>query len=120
MNKLIPLTILTALTACTHLSDGYTVQVYKSDGSRQCEGAGLSAEIMQQELDGIRVYAAGKSVLQGVAFPAACGYGTGSVNVYTIDAKRQAEAEKRGFNVLNQQLHPVSDGLYHKGRLKTR
>ncbi|MDO5638484.1 MAG: hypothetical protein Q4G28_01275 [Neisseria sp.] len=102
MKKLIPFIILTALSACANLSDGQTVQVYQSDGSRQCEGAGVSPEEMQRELDGIRVYAAEKSHLQGVAFPAVCGGATGSINVYTIDAAEQEEAAKRGFNLLNQ------------------
>ena len=93
------------LTACTH-SDGlqsagqHHIQIYKSDGARQCEGGGISPEAMRSELQGIRVYAAGKSILRGVMFPAVCGGGTGSINVYTIAAKDQAEAQKRGFVVL--------------------
>lgn len=107
-------------TACANVSDGQTVQVYKHDGSRQCQGAGVSAEAMQQELAGIRVYAAEKSMLKDVAFPDVCGGGTGDINVYTIDAKNQTAAEQRGFHVLNQKSYPVSDGLPIKGRLKAR
>ena len=86
------------LAACSSVSDGQTVQIYKHDGSRQCEGVGASPEAMQAELSGIRVYAAEKSQLQGVAFPAVCGGGTGSINVYTIAGKDLKQAEQRGFH----------------------
>ncbi len=75
------------------------VRIYKSDGSRQCESGGISPETMKTELQGIRVYTAKKQVLHGVMFPAVCGGKTGNINVYTIAAKDQAEAQKRGFFV---------------------
>ncbi|UOO81385.1 hypothetical protein LVJ83_10530 [Uruburuella testudinis] len=111
MKALIISILCSLLAACAHLSDGQTIQVYKHDGSRQCEGAGVLPETMQNELKGIRIYHAEKSRLEGVAFPAVCGGGTGSINVYTIDTQNQAEAEKRGFSVLNKPINPVSDGL---------
>lgn len=58
-----------SLTACTHsdrLNKPETkpseerVRIYKSDGSRQCQGGGISPEAMKKELQGIRVYAAEK------------------------------------------------------------
>lgn len=78
------------------------VQIYKSDGAQQCYGGGTSPAAMQRELQGIRVYAAGKSVLRGVMFPAVCGGGTGSINVYTIAARDLPEAGKRGFMLWKQ------------------
>ncbi|WP_373747428.1 hypothetical protein [Neisseria dentiae] len=79
------------------------VQIYKSDGSRQCEGGGISPEAIKSQLQGIRVYAAEKQVLRGMMFPAVCGGQTGSINVYTIAEQDLPEAEKRGFSILKQQ-----------------
>lgn len=100
-----------SLTACAH-SDGLNkpatepsekrVRIYKSDGSRQCEGGGISPEAMKKELQGIRVYAAEKQTLHGMMFPAVCGGQTGSINVYTIAEQDLSEAGKRGFNILKQ------------------
>lgn len=87
--------------ACTSaVSDGHSVQVFKHDGSRQCEGKGLSVADMQKELDGVKVLSAGKMVRQDVMFAAVCGGGTGRVNVYTIPASSLSAAEARGFRVL--------------------
>lgn len=98
--------LVTALlfTACAHTpqAPAAQIQVYKSDGARQCEGGGIAPEIMLKELDGIRVYAARKQLMQGVMVPAVCGGTTGSINVYHIAAKDQAAAEQRGFAVLPQ------------------
>ena len=88
------------LTACASLSGSPTVQVYKLDGARQCEGEGISVAAMQAELAGIGVHAAEKSHLPDVMFPAVCGGGTGSINVYTIDAQQRGQAEQRGFALL--------------------
>lgn len=93
-----------SLTAClpiTGSSHESRIQVYKHDGSRQCE-AGISPADMQTELQGIRVYEAGKSELLDKAYPEVCGGETGSINVYTIDVKDRSEAEKRGFKVLQK------------------
>ena len=52
MNKLIALILSATLAACAAVSDGQTIQVYKLDGARQCEGAGISVQEMQKELSG--------------------------------------------------------------------
>ena len=121
------LTCVLLLTACSHSGDlqrshQQHIQIYKPDGARQCEGGGISPEAMQSELQGIRVYSARKSILSGMMFPTVCGGITGSINVYTIAAKNQAEAQQRGFSVLPQKnIHPISDGLYEAiGRLKNQ
>ncbi|SUA36663.1 Uncharacterised protein [Neisseria zoodegmatis] len=102
------LTGILSLTACAHPNhaDGANsryIQVYKHDGSQQCYAVrGISPEKMANELQGIRIYASGKHVLTGVMFPAVCGGVTGSVNVYTIDAKDRSKAAQRGFHVLEK------------------
>ena len=90
MNKLIALILSATLAACAAVSDG------------QCEGAGISVQEMQKELSGIRVYGAEKSALQDVMFPAVCGGGTGSINVYTIAKADVKQAQARGFALLPQ------------------
>lgn len=101
------------LAACAHTgtTPAGRIQVYKSDGARQCEGGGISPETMRQELRGIRVYAAAKQHLQGMMFPAVCGGATGSINVYTIDAANREKAHERGFQALPQNRSPFSDRL---------
>ena len=91
---------LSLLTACAGISDhGKRIDVYKHDGSRQCEGPGLTPQEMQRELEGIRVYAAVKKQREDVMFPAVCGGMTPNINVYTIDANKRYQAQQRGFAV---------------------
>lgn len=88
--------------ACVSAPDSAArVDVYKSDGSRQCQDNGVPPEAMQTQLDDIRVYAARKDHLRGMMFPAVCGGITGSVNVYTIDKEALPRAEKLGFAVFH-------------------
>ena len=103
MNKLTALILSATLASCTAVSDGQTIQDYKPDGARQSEGAGISVQEMQKELSGIRVYGAEKSALQGVMFPAVCGGGTGSINVYTITEADVIKAQARGFQLLESE-----------------
>ncbi|ULJ63482.1 hypothetical protein MIS46_05400 [Wielerella bovis] len=79
-----------------------TVDVFKHDGSRQCQGGGISPETMQTQLSGIQVYQARKDVQRGVMFPAVCGGGTPHINVYTIAADDLERAKQRGFAPLVQ------------------
>lgn len=91
------------LAACAHTATETPsrVAVYRSDGSRQCSGGGMTPQAMQGLLEGagIRVYAARKDHLRDVAFPAVCGGATGSVNVYIIAAGDSARAQSQGFAI---------------------
>ena len=100
MKLFIYLTLSLFLAACASAQNTQTIQIYKLDGARQCEGEGFSVAAMQAELVGIRVHATEKSHLPDVMFPAVCGGGTGSINVYTIDAQQRRQAEQRGFALL--------------------
>jgi hypothetical protein len=74
------------------------IKVGKSNGSRQCEGGGITLERMQQELGPIVVYK--KSVENdGLMRPQVCGAGTGAHNVYEIDAKDVPKAQSLGFRI---------------------
>lgn len=44
------------------------VEVYRSDNSTQCGGAGVAPETMQRELGDIQVFVARKDYLRGVAW----------------------------------------------------
>ena len=92
------------LSACTHPAAptapaASTLEIYKSDGARQCAaGSGISPDDMQgRDLAGIAVLARRKDELRDVAFPAVCGGATGSVNVYVIDSAHWPQARARGF-----------------------
>lgn len=92
------------LVACGGSDSGAsTIKVFKSDGSSQCQNNGTSVEEMQMELveAGIDVICGQKGNDRGF-YCAACGCPTGDINVYTINAANQADAESLGFG-------PVSD-----------
>ncbi|XXQ67308.1 hypothetical protein ACKLNO_06560 [Neisseriaceae bacterium B1] len=92
--------------ACVSTPSGAAhVDVYKSDGARQCQGVGVSPEAMQTQFNDIKVYAARKDHLRGMMFAAVCGGMMGSVNVYTIDKKALPQAEQLGFAVFQQDEH---------------
>lgn len=75
------------------------IEVYKSDGSRQCETeSGVSPQTMQaRELADVQVLSARRDALRDMAFPAVCGGMTGSVNVFTIPAADWEKVHARGF-----------------------
>lgn len=87
--------LLASLPGCRAAGD--RLEVYRSDGARQCEGNGLSLEAMQPLLDGIPVYAARKDHVYTEAYPEVCGAPMSSVNVYTIDRTHWPQAQARGF-----------------------
>lgn len=101
MNKMLLLLVVCFQAACvsTTITPPKTIDVYKSDGARQCQGEGVSPQAMQSELDGVKVYTARKDYLRGMMYPSVCGGMTGSVNVYTIAIDMLKTAQQRGFEV---------------------
>lgn len=78
MKKIILLLAICFQAACVSApKNPEYIAVYKSDGSSQCKGGGVSLETMQSELVGIKVYSAQKDTLRDVGFPAVCGGITG-------------------------------------------
>ena len=76
-----------------------TVEIYHSDGSRQCEPeSGISLTEMGKTLTN-----AGISILSSrrdhdcFFRPALCGSGAGAINVYEIDESRLSTAQGLGF-----------------------
>lgn len=78
-----------------------TIEIYKSDGSRQCAGAGIEPQTMATELDGVAIYDSRKDQLDRM-YPSVCGGGTGSVNVFTIDKADLEKAQQLGFEIFEK------------------
>lgn len=77
------------------------IEIYKSDGSRQCQGGGIDPDTMAKELDDIVIYDARKDTLDRM-YPSVCGGGTGGVNVFTIDKADLDKAKALGFEVFEK------------------
>lgn len=77
------------------------IEVYKSDGSRQCADVAIDPEVMATELDGITIYDSRKDQLDRM-YPSVCGGATGSVNVFTIDKADLEKAESLGFELFDK------------------
>lgn len=89
-----------ALTACVSEPppEPFDGKVFKYDGSVQCGSSGISVEEMSRELTnhGVDVLC-GQKGGDGYLYCAACGCGSGRINVYTIHAENLADVEALGF-----------------------
>ncbi len=82
--------------------DRPTVEVYRYDGSLQCErGKEIALAEMAKELTaaGIEVLASRKGA-DGLLHIAMCGASTGRLNVFTIPADSLEKAQEQGFSLL--------------------
>jgi hypothetical protein len=81
-----------------------TVEIYRPDGSRQCEpGSGISLSGMEKTLTdtGIAVLSSRRD--HDCFFrPAVCGAGTSNINVYEIKEDQLSAAQALGFISLSQ------------------
>lgn len=79
------------------------VSVYKSAGTVQCSGGGLTPAQMQIQLTGagIGVISAGCGV-DGNAVIAMCGAPDGRINVFEVQAPDVAAAQGLGFDLLSR------------------
>ncbi|MBU0656830.1 MAG: hypothetical protein KJ914_17045 [Gammaproteobacteria bacterium] len=74
------------------------VDVYKYQGSRQCEGGGVPMASMQQQLQMAGVQIKGSSCgMDGRMYPAFCGGADGRINIFTIPASNVNAALGQGF-----------------------
>lgn len=81
----------------TSTSKADRVKVFKPDGSLQCgQGKAVAVTEMQNQLNGIKVYSS-VNRNDGMMRVQVCGAPTGNVNVYEIDRKDLAAAQKKGF-----------------------
>ncbi|QLY27189.1 hypothetical protein [Bdellovibrio sp. KM01] len=73
------------------------VKVFKPDGSLQCgQGKRIPLADMQKDLGSVQVYSS-KNANDGMMRIQLCGSPTGNCNVYEIDRKDLATAQKAGF-----------------------
>lgn len=97
------LVLIAGLAACSDRPLPASVtEVFKHDGSVQCDGGGVSVDEMAGELTsaGIDVFCS-QQAYDGLAYCAACGCGTGRINVYTIDSRDLTDAESLGFKAVD-------------------
>ncbi len=80
-----------------------SAKVFKYDGSVQCENNAIPLEKMAEELvsGGIDVLCSQKGD-DGMARAAACGIGTGAINVYSIRQENIPDAEALGFRSVQE------------------
>ena len=84
-----------AVVATSNTAD--RVKVFKPDGSLQCgQGKRIPLADMQKELGSVQVYSS-KNQNDGMMRIQVCGSPTGNCNVYEIDRKDLAAAQKAGF-----------------------
>jgi hypothetical protein len=74
------------------------VRVFKYDGSKQCEGGGVSVDDMAKELAALKVLSKAK-LNDGMMRTQVCGNATGMANVFEIPLEQLSEAERLGFRV---------------------
>jgi hypothetical protein len=80
------------------------VEVFRPDGSRQCEpDSGTPPAAMRAELEaaGVTVHAA-RTGSDGMMYPQVCGAPTGRINVFSIDPAALADARALGFMPLGE------------------
>ena len=103
------------ISACNHdetnEEEALYSKVYKSDESVQCDvNSGIDLDVMKQELidEGIDVICSQK-LNDREARSAACGVGTGDINVYEINASNISDAENIGFNSVDDLSNYVDE-----------
>lgn len=120
--------ILLTLAACasdadsvieTNVSKIYKaeINVYISNGKRQCEKNALPIETTKGYLinAGIGVSAQSCGLLNGLVYSSVCGGSTGQVHVFTIDQSQLDKAKSLGFAELSETpkgIIPVKCGSF--------
>lgn len=75
--------------------------VYKYQGSRQCEGGGIPLEEMQRQLQASGVAVTSSTCgMDGRMYPAFCGGADGKINIFTINSNGVNTALSQGFSLL--------------------
>lgn len=79
------------------------VDVYKYQGSRQCENRAIPLQIMRRELDTARIPVINSSCgRDGRTYPSFCGGADGRINIYTIPADAANAARSYGFLLVSE------------------
>lgn len=92
------------------------VEIYKYQGSRQCEGGGVSLASMQQQLQMSGVQVKGSACgMDGRMYPAFCGGADGRINIFTVSGNTANLALGQGFSVLNDLPGAQRSSCYNGG-----
>lgn len=85
-------------------ADAQAVEIYKPDGSRQCEPeSGISLSDMEKTLMDAGIVVSSSRRDHDCFFrPAVCGAGTSNINVYAIKVDQLPAAQALGFVPLSQ------------------
>lgn len=94
--------LIATLSACVAAKPPESVdvrEVFKPEGSRQCEpGSGVGAVELRAELEAARIPVLGyRSGNDGRVRPAVCGAQTGRIHVFTIPAAAVSDAQALGY-----------------------
>lgn len=102
MRSFLPtLIILAPLVACGGSDEEVGTKVFKSMGSLQCSGGGVSLPVLQGQLTvlNVRVLSAACGT-DGIAHPATCGATDGKIGIFEISAGQAGAAAAAGFTSL--------------------
>lgn len=90
------------------------VEVYRYQGSRQCEGGGVSLASMQQQLQMSGVVVKNSACgMDGRMYPAFCGGADGKINIFTVSADTTNLALGQGFSLLRDLPGAQRTGCYN-------
>ena len=97
------LAVLASLTACGGGEDeDASSKVFKSMGSLQCSGGGVSLAVLQAQLAAANVQVrSGACGTDGLATPAVCGGSDGRIGIFEISPAQAAAASAAGFAPLS-------------------
>lgn len=100
----IHLSLLTSLVLLSGCNAGDPVMVYESRNALQCETTGISpsdsaAKLSTANIEIIETHCGQRT---GVAYPAACGMGTGTILLHKIAETDLDAAKKIGFQAVSE------------------
>lgn len=104
MRSFLPaLVILASLVACGGGADEEArTKVYKSMGSLQCSGGGVSLVALQGQLAALNVQVKSAACgTDGLAHPTACGTTDGKIGVFEVSSSQASAAATAGFTPLS-------------------
>lgn len=88
-------------------------EVYKYQGSRQCEGGGIALEDMQRQLQASGVEVNGSTCgMDGRMYPAFCGGADGKINIFRINSNGLNSAFAQGFSLFSDLPGAQRTGCY--------
>lgn len=96
--------VLSGCAAATPPETTETREVYKPEGSRQCEpGSGVGAAELRAELEAARIPVLGyRPGSDGRVRPAVCGAQTGRIHVFAIPAAAVSDAQALGYRPVGE------------------